>query len=172
MIGFIGISVTSSLNHTQLQCYCYSTHFQFTIPHALGFLVSTGCLLATDLNTETITSNQNEVFLSLLLQSICTHNSLTPPNCTALVPIRFSTANRLLISLYYNTLKVFKSHVKSSHRSTSQLLLLACYAHSSSIWLTDESPWTVSTASHICSAQTTEKTVSIVTSAWRGGGDV
>jgi hypothetical protein len=29
MIGFIGTSVTSSLNHTQLQCYCYSTHFQY-----------------------------------------------------------------------------------------------------------------------------------------------
>jgi hypothetical protein len=55
------------------------------------------------------------------LQSLCTnlysttlHNSLTAPNCTALVPIRFSTANRLLISLHYSTHKVFKSHVKSS----------------------------------------------------------
>jgi hypothetical protein len=42
------------------------THFQFTVAHALGFSVSTSRLQATDLNTETITSNHYEVFLSLL----------------------------------------------------------------------------------------------------------
>jgi hypothetical protein len=35
------------------------------------------------------------------------HNSLTAPHCTALVPIRSSTAKRLLISLYYRINKVF-----------------------------------------------------------------
>jgi hypothetical protein len=53
MIGFIGISVTTSLNHTELQRYRYSTHFLFTAAHALGFSVSTSRLLATDLKTET-----------------------------------------------------------------------------------------------------------------------
>jgi hypothetical protein len=37
--------------------------FQFTVAHALGFLVSTSRLLASDLNTETSTSNHYEVFL-------------------------------------------------------------------------------------------------------------
>jgi hypothetical protein len=36
--------------------------FQFTVAHALGFPVFTSRLLATDLNTETITSNHYEVF--------------------------------------------------------------------------------------------------------------
>jgi hypothetical protein len=94
----------------------FHTHFQFTAARALGFSVSTSCLLAMDLNTDTITSNHYEVFLLLRLQSFCTnlystnlHNSLTAQSCTALVPIRFSTPHRLLISLHYSTHKVFKS---------------------------------------------------------------
>jgi hypothetical protein len=62
MIGFIGISVTSSVNHTQLQ-YRYFTRFHFTAAHALGFSGFTSRLLATDLNTETSTSNHYDVFL-------------------------------------------------------------------------------------------------------------
>jgi hypothetical protein len=42
---------------------------QSTVAHALGFLVSTSCLLATGLNTETSTSNHYEVLLSLLQSS-------------------------------------------------------------------------------------------------------
>jgi hypothetical protein len=57
MIGFIGTSVTGSLTRTQLQRYHYSTHFQFTAAYALGFSVSISRLLATNLNTETVTSN-------------------------------------------------------------------------------------------------------------------
>jgi hypothetical protein len=56
----------------------------------------------------------HSVLLCPSLYSTNLHNSLTAPNYTALVPIRLSTANRLLISLYYSTLKVFKSYVKSS----------------------------------------------------------
>jgi hypothetical protein len=63
---WISTSVTSSLNHTQLQRYRYSTHFKFTVAQVLGFSVSTSSLLATDLNTENIFSNHYEVFLSLL----------------------------------------------------------------------------------------------------------
>jgi hypothetical protein len=69
MIGFVGTSVTSSLNHTQLQGYRYSAHFQFTAAQVLGFSVSTSRPLATDVNTETITSNHDEVLS--LLQSLC-----------------------------------------------------------------------------------------------------
>jgi hypothetical protein len=39
---------------------------QSTVAHALGFSVSSSRFLATGLNTETSTSNHNEVFLSLL----------------------------------------------------------------------------------------------------------
>jgi hypothetical protein len=69
MTGFIDTSVTSSLNYTQLQRYRYSTHFQFTVARALGSSVFTGRLLATDLKTETSTSNHYEVFLPFLVQS-------------------------------------------------------------------------------------------------------
>jgi hypothetical protein len=62
MIGFISTLVTSSLNHTQLKRYRNSTHFQFIVSHALGFSVFTSRLLATDLKTETSTSNHHEVF--------------------------------------------------------------------------------------------------------------
>jgi hypothetical protein len=41
----------------------------FTVIHTLGLSVSTSRLLRKDLNTETITSNHYEVFLSFLVQS-------------------------------------------------------------------------------------------------------
>jgi hypothetical protein len=94
---------------------------QSTVAHALGFSVSTSRLLATGLNREISTSTHYQVFLLLRLQALCTnlysatlHSSLTALNCTALAPIRFSTAHRLLISLHYSTHKVFTSHAKSS----------------------------------------------------------
>jgi hypothetical protein len=64
MIGFIGTSITISLNYNQYSAIADLLTFQFTIAHALGFSVSTSHLLATDLNTEMITSNHYEVFLS------------------------------------------------------------------------------------------------------------
>jgi hypothetical protein len=59
-------------------------NFQFTVAHALGFPAFTSHILATDLNTETSTSNHYEVFLLFRLQSLRnlgTKNSsgLTPP---------------------------------------------------------------------------------------------
>jgi hypothetical protein len=45
------------------------THLQFTVAHALGFSVFTIRLLATDLNTETSTSNHYGVLLPFLVQS-------------------------------------------------------------------------------------------------------
>jgi hypothetical protein len=49
--------------------------FQFTVAHALQFSVFTSPILATDLNTETITSNHYKVFLSFLFQSPWTADS-------------------------------------------------------------------------------------------------
>jgi hypothetical protein len=46
-----------------------STHFQFTVPHALGLSFFTRRLLAMDLNTESSTSNHYKVVLPFLVQS-------------------------------------------------------------------------------------------------------
>jgi hypothetical protein len=69
MIGFTGTSVTISLNYNQYSATVILHTFQFTTAHALGFSISTSRLLATDLNKETITSNNFEAFLQFLLQS-------------------------------------------------------------------------------------------------------
>jgi hypothetical protein len=50
MIGFIGTSVTISLNYNEYSATADLHTFQFTIALTLGFLVSTSRLLATDLN--------------------------------------------------------------------------------------------------------------------------
>jgi hypothetical protein len=56
---------------------------QFTVAHALGFSVTNSRLLATDLNTNTITSNYYEVFLSSLhLESHCIPPSQSVFNLT------------------------------------------------------------------------------------------
>jgi hypothetical protein len=69
MVGFICTSVTISFNCNQYSAIADLHNFKFTVAHLLGFSVSTSRLLVTDLNTETITSNHYEVFLSFLLQS-------------------------------------------------------------------------------------------------------
>jgi hypothetical protein len=68
MIGFIGTSVTISLNYKPYRAIADLHSFQFTVEHALGFFVFTCRLLATDI-IETSTSNHYEVLLSFLLQS-------------------------------------------------------------------------------------------------------
>jgi hypothetical protein len=69
MIGFIGTSVTSSLNN--------AIDIQFPSAHALGLSVSTSRLLATDLNTETST-------FQVTMKSSCyfafSHSVLLCPN--------------------------------------------------------------------------------------------
>jgi hypothetical protein len=57
MIGFISASVTISLNYNQYSAVADLHTFQFTVAHALEFSVFTSRLLATDLNTETVTSS-------------------------------------------------------------------------------------------------------------------
>jgi hypothetical protein len=61
-------------NHSQLELiFNYNAiailrTFQFTVAHALGLSVFTSRILATELNTETSTSNRYEVFLPFLVQ--------------------------------------------------------------------------------------------------------
>jgi hypothetical protein len=58
MIGFINTLVTTSLNHIYYRQYSAIADlhtFQFTVAHALGFIVFTNRLLVTDLHTETST---------------------------------------------------------------------------------------------------------------------
>jgi hypothetical protein len=81
MIGFISTLVRSSFNHIEIERYRWFTHFPVTVAHALGFSVFISRLLATDLNTETGTSNHYEVFLLFRLQSFWnleTKNSSEP----------------------------------------------------------------------------------------------
>jgi hypothetical protein len=47
-----------------IQRYRCFHYLQFTVAHELGFSVTTSRFLATDLKTDTITSNHYEVFLS------------------------------------------------------------------------------------------------------------
>jgi hypothetical protein len=65
---FISTLVTHSLlitfNYWQHSAVADLHNFQFTVVHALALSVSTSRLLATDLNTDTITSNHYEVFWS------------------------------------------------------------------------------------------------------------
>jgi hypothetical protein len=63
MIGFISNSVTVLLNYNQYSAIADLYTLQFTAAHALGLSISTSCLLAVGLNTETSTSNHYEVFL-------------------------------------------------------------------------------------------------------------
>jgi hypothetical protein len=69
VIGFISTSVTSSIIHTYYSAITGLYNSQFIVAHALGFSVSASRLLATDLNTETITSNHYEGFLPFLVPS-------------------------------------------------------------------------------------------------------
>jgi hypothetical protein len=69
MIGFTGTSFTISLNYNQYCAIADLHNLQFTIAQELGSSVYTSHLLATDLNTETSTSNHYEVLLPFLVQS-------------------------------------------------------------------------------------------------------
>jgi hypothetical protein len=57
MTGFISTLVTTTLNYSQYSAIADLHKLHSTVAHALGFSVSTSRLLATDLNTETNTSD-------------------------------------------------------------------------------------------------------------------
>jgi hypothetical protein len=136
----------------------------FTVAHALGFSVSTSRLLATDLNTETSTSNQYEVFLSFLVQSpwnlgtqlklrllptppaycsllqLTTHSSnllLTPPAYCSLLQLTAHSSSLLLIPPAYCSLLQLTAHSSSLLPTPpAYCSLLQLTAHSSSLLLT------------------------------------
>jgi hypothetical protein len=79
---FIGYSSVVKMNN--YYTIIDSHNFQSTIAHALGFLVSTSRLLATNFNTGISSSNHFEVFLLFCLQSLWNFGTkyssgLTPP---------------------------------------------------------------------------------------------
>jgi hypothetical protein len=126
MIGFINTAVTSSPN------YNYSAvadlHiFQSTVTHALGFSVSTSRLLATDLNTDIITSNHHEVFLLFLLQTLWTLESknssgLTPPTYNWLV-----TTLELALSLNSDLLYIVSTLQTATIYNTRTVKVSLCH---------------------------------------------
>jgi hypothetical protein len=75
IIGFIGTSVTISLNYKPYSAIADLHTFHFPAVQPLGFSVSTSRYLVTDFNTGIITSNHYEVFLSFLFQS---HSNANP----------------------------------------------------------------------------------------------
>jgi hypothetical protein len=143
-IFFIEIKVTLGLRIAT----CRGVH----VTIKTGSISDDWTLLALRLQSLLITFNHNAIAVSHILQSLHTnplcpnlystnlHSSLTAPNCTELVPIRFSTANRLLISLYYSSLKS-SNHNLNLHRTTSnsssilQAYCLLATAHSSRLRL-------------------------------------
>jgi hypothetical protein len=71
MIGFIGTLVTFSLLITIKYSAVADLHnLQFAMAHALGSSVSTSRLLATDINTETITISLNYTFQVLHINKV------------------------------------------------------------------------------------------------------
>jgi hypothetical protein len=68
MIGFIDISIITSLNYNQYSAIADLSTFQSTLAHVLALSVSTSRLLATDLSRGAITSNNYKVFFDLILQ--------------------------------------------------------------------------------------------------------
>jgi hypothetical protein len=66
MFGLIGTFVTHALlitlKYLQYSAIADLLIFQFTAAHALGFSVFTNSLLATNFNTETVTSNHYKCY--------------------------------------------------------------------------------------------------------------
>jgi hypothetical protein len=84
IIGFISTSVTHSLLITLKYSAIADLHiFQFTATHALGFPVFTSRLLATDLNSETITVSLDYVFNYVPCTVIVTLNCFSSVNFTS-----------------------------------------------------------------------------------------
>jgi hypothetical protein len=52
-------SLLITITHKQYSAITHLQHLQFTVAHALGFPVSTSCLVATDLNTGSIQVSRN-----------------------------------------------------------------------------------------------------------------
>jgi hypothetical protein len=75
-LDLMTVLCTISFNHNQYSALADLHTFQFTVAHALGFSVFTSRILATHLNTGTITTNHYEVFLSFLVQSPWTADSI------------------------------------------------------------------------------------------------
>jgi hypothetical protein len=110
MTGFIDPSLYHlSHNYNQYSAIADLHIFQFTVAHALTFSVFTSRILATDLNTETITSNHYEVFLPFLVQSFL---NADPPELDQI--IHFSS----FLTLYSSVLQI------DAARTTYKTLLL------------------------------------------------
>jgi hypothetical protein len=127
MIGFIGTSITSSLNHTQLQRYrSIATHFQFTVAWALGFSVFNSSLLATNLSTRSLS-------LQITMKSSCcfvfNHSVLLCPNVYS-TNLHNSLTTCSILVLVFSTAPSFEIHFSYKHSAQTPQktpLLLYCW---------------------------------------------
>jgi hypothetical protein len=107
---------TISLNYNQYSAIADLHTFQFTVAHALGLSLSTSRLLVTDLNTETITSNHYEVFLTFLQQSLWIVDSL---NLTQFYLVCCIPIPLVLVSVLMNAQSQSHSYVTTNGQSAS-----------------------------------------------------
>jgi hypothetical protein len=105
MIRFIGIRLQSLLITINTSLSQYLHNLQFTAAHALGFLVFTSGLLATDLSTGTIKVSPNYTLPITMYYSICnvTQCLLILLLTTVLFPWNFRTRMK---SIYYSLLQL------------------------------------------------------------------
>jgi hypothetical protein len=131
MIRYISILVTHSLlitlKYRQYSAIADLHTFQFTVAHALGFSVSTSCLLATDLSTETstqITTSMTHKILQLHFKSSQTDLLFSSE---LLVSIRSASLRLLLVTpLNISRLSLCSrgtGHGKHTSRDHQSLLL-------------------------------------------------
>jgi hypothetical protein len=85
-------------------------NLQFTVEHALGFSVFISRVLATDLNTETSTSNHYEVFLSLRFQSLCTLGTQLKLRLL-LTPSAYDYPQTTFVVSYKPSARTYRKHV-------------------------------------------------------------
>jgi hypothetical protein len=122
MIGCIGTSATVSLNYKPYSAIADLHPFQFNAAHALGFSFSTSLILATDLNTGTITSNHYEVFLSLLKSPWTADSPELDPILSRLdtpreLNYQFSSVSSLsLVSTMFSSILICTQLISATHR--------------------------------------------------------
>jgi hypothetical protein len=120
MIGFIDTSDAISVNYNQYSTIANLHSFQFTVAYSLGFLVSTGRLLATEFSTSNIKYSLNyplPISLSYsTYKETLSHHRLTSDS---------SSIFSLCMPLYSHSSNKFH-FTSSNHTEKSKLYTFSC----------------------------------------------